>query len=895
MKLKQTLILIIVLILSVPVFSANKIKINNNWKFFYGDMPCAINNDYSDNLWRTINIPHDWAFENGYSVTGVQGVRGSYASGGVGWYRKMINITSNELDSKQFFLDFDGIYMNSEVWVNGQYMGKRPYGYISFSYNVTKALHPGKNLVSIRVDNSLEPSARWYHGCGIYGDVFLRSTSPIHFIKDGTSITTENTLTNKATVNIKTSIANAKFSKKSENFKNITLSVDMLDTEGNIIASTKKKKQTLKMDKTTLSMSFNVKNFKLWDPKNPNLYSIEMKISEGNKTIDSQNIRIGFRDIKWSIENGFILNGKQTKLYGVCDHLEAGPVGAMSTEKLLRWKIQLLKDMGCNAIRTSHNPQIPIFYDLCDEMGILVLDEIFDGWSRKAPFDYGEQAYEEWWKRDLASFINRDRNHPSIFAYSVGNETHTSASKDLVKFCHELDSTRKVTSGGAETQDMDIRGENGGSGKQSFLNTFKPTTQPFLATENPHTFQTRGVYFTQSWFRDGYSKEHQIIPNLTDKEIFTCELNPSKKVNRRNNFNSSYDNSVVRVSSRYILAYMRDHNWFSGSFRWTGFDYLGESGVHGGWPFRAFQGGPLDLAGFKKDLYYLYQSEWTDKPMIHILPHWTHPNMKLGTKIPVWVYTNGDEVELIVNGTSLGRKKKGEKWNELQCQWLVPWAPGQVQAIAYKNGQEIARETIKTSGAPTKIAIEKPHEELKNDFEDIAIVTIKQEDAKGNFYPYGENRIYTKIYGNARMLSFESGNSADDETNFNAANHNCFMGLNRMFIQSTGGNKNSPVSILIASINGDKRLKLSNKVTIDVHEIALRGKNPKRNLRITYTTNGRSPKYNSTIYDGPFNIKMGQTVRAAIFDGKRLILNMEEKFTKNEGLYLTTENTTKRK
>jgi hypothetical protein len=232
-------------------------------------------------------------------------------------------------------------------------------------------------------------------------------------------------------------------------------------------------------------------------------------------------------------------------------------------------------------------------------------------------------------------------------------------------------------------------------------------------------------------------------------------------------------------------------------------------------------------------------------------------------------------------------KDKGTKWDELQCQWLVPWESGKIEAIAYSNGKEIARETIKTSGAPAKLVIEKPSEDLKPDDEDISILTVKQEDTDGNFYPYGENRIYANIYGNARMLSFESGNSADDETNFNAQNHNCFMGLNRMFIQSTGGNADSPVSVLVGSINGDKHLTLSNKVSIDVQEIALRGDTPKRNLRITYTTNNSSPRYDSPVYSDPFSIKMGQTVRAAIFEGEKCILTMKESFVKGEGLYLS--------
>ena len=882
--LKLTLGLMFGLLSCMPSFAAERTKLNKNWKFFLGDAPSASQISFTDNLWRTVNVPHDWAFENGYSKDGAQEDRGGYASGGIGWYRKTISLNPNEQEGKRFYLDFDGVYMNSEVWVNGAYLGRHPYGYTSFSYDVTQLLHPGQNLISVRVDNSLEPSARWYHGCGIYGDVFLRTTNPVHFIKDGTAITMDKVLTSKANVRVKTEIANFNHSDQ------ISLEMNLLDASGHPVITPQRNKMTLTGEKTTFDVSFNVKNFELWSDTNPTLYTLEMVMRKGKDIIDSQKINIGFRHIEWTIEKGFFLNGKQLKLRGVCDHLEAGPTGAITTEKILRWKLQLLKDMGCNAIRTAHNPQIPLFYKLCDEMGLLVMDEVFDGWEQKALHDYGEQDFKEWWEKDLRSFIRRDRNHPSVIVYSLGNETRGDVAKDLVRVCHEEDYTRLVTSGHSAPEAMDILGMNGASEKAEFLKSFKPTDKPFVATENPHTWQVRGYYRSQTWYRDAFKSKKQTpqwIPNLTDKEIFTYDWTaPQNKDNAKQCFNSSYDNATVRVTARHMIAFERDHDWYSGGFRWTGFDYLGEAGyVHGGWPFRAFEGGALDLAGFKKDLYYLYQSEWTDKPMVHILPHWTHPVMKAGTKIPVWVYTTGDQVELIVNNQSLGKKMKGTKWDEIQCEWLVPWQPGTIEAIAYKKGKEIARETIQTSGAPSKLAITNSNEALKADAEDIAIITLTQQDRKGTFYPYGENRVFTKIFGNASILSFESGNPVDDETNFGASSHRCFMGMNRLFVQSTGGEDNSPVSVVVGAINGDKRLALSNKISIDVKEVALRGKTPQRNLRITYTTDGTEPSTNSPVYTTPFAIKMGTTVKATVYEGNKRLLRMEENFKEGEGLY----------
>ncbi|GAF01633.1 glycoside hydrolase family 2 TIM barrel-domain containing protein [Saccharicrinis fermentans] len=306
----------------------------------------------------------------------------------------------------------------------------------------------------------------------------------------------------------------------------------------------------------------------------------------------------------------------------------------------MKWKLSLLKEMGVNAIRTAHNPAPPMFYDLCDEMGFLVMDEIFDGWMRKAKMDYGAQAFNDWWERDMTEWLERNRNHPSIIIYSLGNETKGEIAKELVAKCHQLDPSRLVTSGHSASEYMDVFGVNGGSEKQGFYQKERPL-KPFVATEAPHTWQTRGYYRTKTWFRDGYPNKGQqpfALPDLTQEEVFSYEWAPRDQwVNRKQHFNSSYDNAMVRISARKNWELMRDLPWYSGHFRWTGFDYYGEASyVHGGWPFRLFMGGALDVAGFEKDLFYFYQSQWTKKPMVHILPHWTHPTLDKGTEIPVW-------------------------------------------------------------------------------------------------------------------------------------------------------------------------------------------------------------------------------------------------------------------
>ncbi|MFR9582331.1 MAG: glycoside hydrolase family 2 TIM barrel-domain containing protein [Rikenellaceae bacterium] len=853
--------------------------INKSWKFTLDDPKGAQKESFDDSSWRELHLPHDWAFENGYSSDGAQADRGGYAMGGIGWYRKNINITQEQLKDRLIYIDFDGIYMNSEVWINGKYLGKRPYGYISFYYELTQNLRVGENIIAIRVDNSLEPSARWYHGCGIYGNVALRSELRTHFERDETYITTPST---KGTVRVRSNILSL------DNVGDKQLTLRVLDSDNEVIGSWVQHIYIKKGD-NPIDQTFKTSLPKLWSPDSPNLYTLEYAINNG----DSKRTRFGFRDFKWEVKSGFYLNGVQTKLYGVCEHLEGGPIGAMYTEQMLRWKLNIIKEMGCNAVRTSHNPQVPMFYDICDEIGLLVMNEAFDGWERKADFDYGMQAFSEWWERDLRAFIRRDRNHPSVFMWSVGNETHGDYGEQIVAVCHEEDPTRMVTSSRVATEYMDVFGVHGIGENPDFINSFSSDTQPLIGTENPHTWQVRGYYRTQTWQRKKINPKLQNstiyheVPNLCEKEIFGYEwASPSKWMNSKQHFNSSYDNALGNGTVRHMIQTIREKDWYAGNFRWTGFDYSGEAAfVHGGWPFRAFMGGAIDLAGFTKDLYYLYQSQWSDVDMVHILPHWTHPTMEVGTKIPVWVYTTGDEVELIVNGENLGRRRKGSNWNEMQCEWLVPWQPGYVEAIAYRDGQEICRTKQLTSGAPTQLGLSVENPTLKADCEDISIVTIRQEDRNGTLYPYGENKIYAKVIGGARVLSMESGDPTDCQTNFEAPSRKSFFGLNRAFIQSTDDNKDGEVSVIFAAINGDKKLYLSDKISITAQELVLRGEREKCEYKIYYTTDGSIPTKSSKEYTEPFAIKLETTITAVIYDADKVVLEMEELFSEDEGIY----------
>ncbi len=863
------------LLISAIQYNAQRIvsNFNNNWNFILEDNPSFSKETFETKGWQNLNVPHDWSFEKGVRKGGDQGQGGGYHDGGIGWYRKQFNVKKESL-SKITYINFDGVYMNSEVWVNGNHLGKRPYGYISFRYDISKYLKEGENTIAVRVDNSLEPSARWYHPCGIYAQVKLIEVNPTHFKPNSIFIKTPAITDKKATVTIDAQINGG--------LKGLKYEVKLFSSDGKEISS---KCEKLKASKP--NYQFEVKNPKLWSPETPNIYKAVTQILKGKKVIDEIETTFGFKTVKWETKTGFWLNGENVKLKGVCEHWEGGPVGGAWTKPLLRWKLQSLKDMGINAIRPSHNPTPPMFYDICDEIGLLVMDEIFDGWHKKAPQDYGKQAFDEWWQRDVTEWITRDRNHPSIFVWSLGNETHSPIGPELVKFGKKLDPTRLFTSGAGNPEDMDIQGVNGGSETKSFIDrqNEKELEKPFISTEAPHTWQTRGYYRTQTWWRDNELPGTYPLPNLTEKEIFFYEgINPKKWRNRKQSFNSSYDNATVRVSARKYWEVMRDNPWHSGHFRWTGFDYYGEAGlVHGGLPFNLFMGGALDVAGFKKDLFYFYQSQWTKETMVHILPSWTHPRMKKGTVIPVWVYSNADEVELFLNGKSLGKDKPGTVWNEMQCEWMVPYQEGKLEAVAYIDGKEVKRTSFSTSKQPSKLKTSIQKLDAEDSFTTSYIITSESLDENDNLYPYGENKVYYNIQGDVKKISMENGNPIDPTSRTKSDFRALFFGKNRLFLRELPNAKKA--SIITVSILGDKALFTSNKIAIDTKQIAVLGDSNFDELTVLYTINGENPETNGKVYEKAFEVLDGTIVKAVVKQNGKVVLRMEEKFGKNEGLF----------
>lgn len=852
-----------------PIENRLRTSFDANWKFIQEDMFDAEKVDFNDESWRTLNLPHDWSIEGKYNRNNPMAGQCGYLPAGIGWYRKTITVP-NSWKGKHVEIAFDGIFMNSTVWANGVKLGNRPYGWISFAYDISEiAKKSNKITFAVRIDNDAQPSARWYAGSGIYAHTWIDVKNKTHIARDGIFIKTKGDM-----VFVETEF--------SEEIKGELLT-SIVDKNENTVAST----TTTINSNSKVNTELGVKVPKLWSIENPYLYTLKSELKIGNKLTDIVKTKFGIRDIEWKPETGIWLNGKNIKLQGVCNHQDAGALGAAVPDKILRFRIQQLKDMGVNGIRTSHNPQTPIFYELCDEMGMLVMDEIFDGWKKKAKNDYGAHYFKDWWKQDLTDWIKRDRNHPSIVIYSVGNETGGKIGKDLVETCNSLDPTRPVTSGHSGSHFMNVLGVNGGSEKKGYIENLKENQKGkvFIGTENTHTWQVRGYYRTKTWYRDGFPNKNRTykIADLTEKEVFTHDWTETiNKANRKQIFNSSYDNATVRVSSRLNIALLRDTPAYAGSFRWTGYDYIGEASyVHGGWPFKAFMGGAIDLANFEKDLYYLYQSQWTKTPMVHILPHWTHPKVEHGTEIPVWVYSNCDEVELFFNDKSLGKQKPGKAWDKMQCQWLVKWKPGAIKAIGYKNGNVVSEEIVKSAKQPSQIALTVDGIPLEDKNNDIVQIRVASQDDEGNFYPYGENRTYFHVFGVGKIKALDNGSPVDVEQHVGPNHRKAFYGLTRAYIESL--NETGNVNLLAASILGEKKLITSNKVSIDTEILNVRGEKINPKIEVYYTLNGDEPTNTSKKYSSSFDIALGTTVKALVIVDGEPVLVLEERFANDEG------------
>lgn len=722
---------------------------DNGWRFVLADSAQMSKTDYHDTHWRALNLPHDWAVEGDFLCSNPSGAGGGALPGGIGWYRKTFNLQKKQ--GERYFIEFDGVYMNARVYINGKEVGYRPYGYSSFEYDITPYLIAGRNVVAVRVDNSDQPNSRWYSGCGIYRHVWFTKTADVHVKHWGVHV-----------------VANPD--------GRISVTADV-ESQGKAY-----KVRNQVFDAQGRAVGLKVRRPHLWSVDDPYIYKVRTQVLVGGKVVDEVWTNTGFRSFRFDAKTGFWLNGKNMKLNGVCEHHDFGCLGAVVNEDAMHRKLVRLKEMGVNAIRSSHNPPTPELLNMCDTMGLIVMDESFDMWRRRKTQNDYARFFDEWHERDLADLILRDRNHPSILMWSIGNEVleqwssadadtltleqanlilnaghdastlakdgetsvNTLLADHLADIVRRYDTTRPITAGCNEPSPdnhlfkgkaLDIVGFN--YHHQWIKDVPKNFPgRPFIMTESVSALQTTGFYTMPS---DSVIK--------APKEWWLPYTDPSFKC-------SSYDNMHASWSSTHEETWdvVKHTPYVGGQFIWTGFDYIGEPTPYS-YPARSSYFGIIDLAGQPKDVYYMYQSEWTNRPVLHLFPHWNWLN---GEQIDMWCYYNqADEVELYINGKSQGVRRKADS-HQYHVMWRVTFEPGEVKVVARKDGKEVRQQTIHTAGQPHHLQLSIDYQGKNTTFVKVEVV-----DENGSRCPWAENQVFFDT--DATIIGVDNGNQTSLE------------------------------------------------------------------------------------------------------------------------------------
>ncbi len=793
------------------------------WKFTREDNTESFQPGYSDTKWQSVIVPHDWAIygpfgiDNDKQITAISqdgqkeamehaGRTGGLPFVGVGWYRLQFEAPSFT-KGKRATLIFDGAMSHARVYVNGQEAGYWPYGYNSFYLDVTPYLKEGvPNILAVRLENQPE-SSRWYPGAGLYRNVHLVVTEDVHIPTWGTQLTTPVVKDDYAKVNLKTKLVVP----TDKNFDKYRIVTDLLDKNGKVVATNEK--QGTCFDDNTFSQELIVTSPALWSPDTPNLYQANSKVYEGDVLKDEYTTTFGIRTIEIIPDKGFYLNGKRTVFKGVCNHHDLGPLGAAVNDAAIRRQIRILKDMGCNAIRTSHNMPAPELIKACDEMGIMVMAETFDEWKATKVANGYHHVFDEWVEKDLTNLIYHYRNNPSVVMWCIGNEvpeqwqggTGAKMSLFLQDICHREDPTRPVTQG-MDAPDavvnnnmaavMDVPGFNYRPHK--YQENYKKLPQRIvLGSETASTVSARGIYkfpVTRQWMKK--YDDHQ----SSSYDVESCSWS-----------NLPEDDFIQHEDLPYCI----------GEFVWTGFDYLGEpTPYYSDWPSHSSLFGIIDLAGLPKDRYYLYRSHWNQgKETLHILPHWNWEGRE-GEVTPVFVYTNYPSAELFINGKSQGKRTKDlsvtidnsadsisimnlKRQARYRLMWMdTKYEPGTVKVVAYdKNGKAVAEKEIHTAGKPDHIELIADRNRIEADGKDLSFVTVKVVDKEGNLCPMASHEISFKVKGAGTYRAGANGNAASLES-FQNPKMKVFNGMMTAIVSST---EQSGKIILEATAKGLKK------------------------------------------------------------------------------------------
>ncbi|MBL7202257.1 MAG: glycoside hydrolase family 2 protein [Anaerolineae bacterium] len=756
-----------------------------DWAFLKGDAPGAQSPAFDDASWRRLSLPHDWSIEGPFSPDHPSGGGGGSLPGGIGWYRKRFTLPPGS-EGKRVCIQFDGVYKHCDVWLNGQHLGFHPYGYTSFRCDLTPHLRFGGegNLLAVRVDNSEQPDARWYSGSGIYRHVWLTVTAPLHVAHWGTYVRTPQASESLAYVEIGTEVQNEGGAPIA-----CTLRTSIIDAGGAVVGTAESRHPVASGQTHLFRQRIRVTAPHLWSVEAPYLYQVRSTVLEGECVVDEYETPLGIRDICFDADRGFLLNGRPVKINGVCLHHDGGCVGAAVPERVWERRLETLKAMGCNGIRSSHYPPAPEFLDLCDRMGFLVMDENFDEW-RMGKFPYGyHDHFDGWAVRDTVDMVRRDRNHPSIVIWSVGNEIPEQTMpegvetlKMLVDAVHRTDPTRPVTSA------------------CDHIAAHTPATEAFL-----DALDVVGYNYVDRWAERRelyYSIDRERHPRrimLGTENVSVAGVRGVYDLEAAQGWHGPYHTRMIRAEQ--LWKFTRLHDYVAGDFVWTGIDYLGEVR----WPAVSTSCGPIDLCGFPKDEYYFYQSQWTDEPVLHLLPHWTWPGRE-GDVIPVVCYTNCDSVELTLNDRSFGAQvlsfprygmdpSKGwgeQDWSsfvrpataDLHLRWTVPYEPGVLRAVGVRGGEVVCVQEVVTAGPGAQIALAADRETIHADGADVLHLTAQVLDGQGNPVPTAGDLLTFDLRGPGEIIGVSSGDPLSHEP-FQSNQRHAFNGLCLAIVRST--------------------------------------------------------------------------------------------------------------
>lgn len=810
---------------------------------------------FDDKGWRKLNLPHDWGIEGPFDIN-LKGETGKLPWFGVGWYRRALDIPEADR-GKQIYLDIDGAMSYPMVWCNGRFVGGWTYGYTSFRLDLTPYLKPGgDNVLAIRLDNPND-SSRWYPGGGLYRNVWLVKTAPIHIDHWGTTVTTPEVTADAAKTAIEVAVVN-----RSAREADVAVRTEFF-LKGESVGATETASQKIAAGaRQIFAGSATLPSPALWSPEEPSLYRAVTSVTADGQVVDRYETTFGVRTIAFTAKDGFHLNGRRVQLKGVCLHHDLGALGAAFNLRAAERQLQIMQEMGINALRLTHNPSAPEILDLCDRLGILVIPEAFDCWKRgKRPNDYGT-IFDDWHEKDLRALIRRDRNSPSVILWSTGNELIELSTPEegvpiatrLDAIIREEDPTRLSTIGSNNHQasyngiqkTVGVFGHNYQYGDYDLFPRENPTI-PLIASETSSVVSSRGEYFFQTPEQHDAAHEH-IVKAATRNN----QKPPEKPAYSPVSLDRSQGSANFQMSSYDLygpgwfrtpdaeFAALDRHPYIGGEFVWTGFDYLGEptpfntdtttllnfNGNPAGRaemerelkelgkiriPSRSSYFGIVDLAGFKKDRFYLYQSRWRpDLPMAHLLPHWNWPD-RVGLNTPVHLYTSGDEAELFLNGVSQGRKKKDPdqyrvRWDNAakkepdnyRLRWDdVVYAPGTLKAVVYKNGKPWAEDTVTTTGPAAKLTLAADRAEIAADGTDLSFITVTVTDTEDRLVPRARNLVQFELSGPGEIVAVDNGDATSLEP-FQSSQREAYNGLALAIVRLKPGAKD-PVTLRASS------------------------------------------------------------------------------------------------